>query len=210
MKTIIAKLLSVSAMLAATSTLNANEYRHIESLAVQIQNKTRALVRETNHYRNTPNYCHMEEDTREMARLAQHIRDVAHNEGDLFHLQADLNDLDRVFHHVERLFDVTELDAAYGNGHVRGNTRHVKNLLNRIEDCIHEMREDVAAIRCRLNAYNDWHQPRPVRVETLRPTLNVPVYGPAYGSRGISIYGGQGTPGGFAFSNGRIGFNIGF
>lgn len=205
-------------MLAATSTLTANEYRHIDSLAVQIQNKTKLLVKETVHYRHTGNYYHMVEDTREMARLARHIHKVAHNEGSIYHLEADLNDLDRIFHHIEGLFDLTELDAAHGGGHVHGNTKHVKKLLKRIERCIHHMRDDVAAIRARINAHDDWHRPRTVIIEPVRPV--VPVYGHGrrhgagygYGSRGIRVYGGsgQGSPGGVAFSNGLVGFHFGF
>ncbi len=218
MKTIITKILSVSAILTATSTLHANEYRHIDSLAVQIQNKTKLLVKETVHYKYTANYFHMLEDTREMARLARHIHEVAHNEGNIFHLEADLNDLDRAFHHVERLFDTTEIGAAYGAGHVQGNTKHVKRLLDKIEDCIHHMRDDIAAIRCRLNSYSDWHGPQPIVAVPARPIAPVyghgPVYGygGGYGSRGINIYGGSGhgSSGGIAFSNGRIGFSFGY
>ncbi len=135
-----------------TSTASADVYNHLDRVALRILKKSERLVKETEHYRNTPQYRHLLSDAREMCKLATHIHEVTHFEGNLRQLQRDVYQLDQVFHHVEGLFDQIERQAAYGIGHIRGNTRHVKNLLNQIEreiDCLHD---DIAKIR-RTNAF---------------------------------------------------------
>lgn len=188
----ITKLTSLFTLLvltAATTQANADEYRHIDRLAVKIQNTSRQLLRETIHYRHTAEYRHMVADANELYRAAKHIHDVTHFEGNLTHLQIDLNKLDRSFHHVEEVFDRVEHDAAYGNGHVHGNTAHVKRLLKTIEDNIHHIQEDVASLR-------------------RRPIVTTPIYRPVYNPAPRSPYGGYGGYGhgrnsGHGYGNGR-------
>jgi len=122
----------------------ADQYNHINSLARKIHNKSEALLKETKHYRSTPNYVHMVRNVAELDQLACHLRDAAKNEGDLDLLAYDIAQIDAKFHHVEALFDQTELCAVtYGRGFIKGHTAHVKRLLNSIEDAIHHIGDDI-------------------------------------------------------------------
>ena len=66
-----------------------NEYNRINSLARKIHNKSEILLKETKHYRSTPNYPLMVREVAELDQLACHLRDIAKNEGDLDHLAYD-------------------------------------------------------------------------------------------------------------------------
>ncbi|MGB7323551.1 MAG: hypothetical protein WBD31_01680 [Rubripirellula sp.] len=131
----------------ATQTAMANTYHHIDQLALKIERESKQLVYETRHYRHTPEYGHLVSDAREMASLAHHLHDVAHSEGESFHLESDLAQLDAKFHHLESLIDTIEHRAAYGDGHIHGGTSHVKRLLNSIEDSIHHLQDDLRSLR---------------------------------------------------------------
>ena len=128
---------------SSAGSAQADIYQHIDDLAVDIQAKSRLLARQSVHYRYTPQYRSIVMCTRKLYRLARHIHEVTHFQGNLVHLQADLQDLEFEFDALENLFDRTELYAARGCSRVAGNTAHVKELLNALEDCIHLMREDV-------------------------------------------------------------------
>ncbi len=156
----------------------ADDYNHINSLARRIHSKAKVLLNETKHYRSTPSYVHMVRDVAELDQLACHLRDVAKNEGDLDHLASDIAEMDVLFHHIEELFDTTELCArTYGRGFIKGHTAHVKRLLDSIEDSIHHIGEDIAHLRATTplcaqpaivaNPYNRYSS-RPIvtRVET--------------------------------------------
>jgi len=125
-----------------------NEYNHINSQARKIHNKSKVLLKETKHYRSTPNYLRMVRDVNELDQLACHLRDIAKNEGDLDHLAYDIAKIDVKFHRIEHLFDTTELCAIqYGQGFIKGHTAHVKRLLNSIEDAIAHIGDDIAYLR---------------------------------------------------------------
>ncbi|MEL7497152.1 MAG: hypothetical protein AAFN77_06040 [Planctomycetota bacterium] len=195
------------ASIAMTATASADTYDHIDRMAVDIQTKARLLIRETVHYRSTPQYRQLVAETSKLYRLAAHIHDVTHFEGNLVHLEADLRDLDRCFHRLEALFDYTEASNGVGCSQVRGNTAHVKRLLNRVEDCIHHMQDDVAQLR--RFAYRQ--VARPVTQPHYRPNLNRGIYTPnrgIYNQRGYS----QGTcPSSRGYGNtGRVGSGVGF
>ncbi len=199
-KTIIKTITSVFTLLvmtAFTAQVNADEYHHIDQLARKVQRQTRQLGNELRHYRHAPEYAHLVEDTNELSRLAKHIHDVTHFEGNLVHLQSDLDGLDRNFHHLEEVFDRVEHNAAFGHGHVHGNTKHVKRLLKSIEDSIHHISTDVQTLR------------RPVVFHRPVYTAPRPVYRPVY-----QPYGGHGGHGhsrsnDFHNNRGVIGFSIG-
>ena len=182
-----------------STQVNADEFRHIDQLAVKIQRTTKRLISEVRHYRDTPAYGHLLADSREIYRLATHIHDLSHFQGRLAHMESDLQELDRKFHHLESVFDRVEHDAEfYGDGRIRGNTAHVKRLLDSIADLIHQMRSDIADIRRRMSfgQGDDFcHGARPF-------------YRPSYGlhsSRG-NIYGGIG----FTIGGGSSRIYIGF
>jgi uncharacterized membrane protein YgcG len=199
----ITSLFTLLVMSAFTTQVNADEYHHIDQLAVKIQRTAKRLLRETVHYRHTAEYGHMVADANEIYRLATHVHKVTHFEGNLNHLQNDVDELDRQFHHLNGVFDRIEHNAAYGSGHVHGNTAHVKRLLDSIEDSIHHMTDDLQEIRKRTIVA------RPVYT---RPVLR-PVYGGvgAHGSSGYGhggrSYGGYG--GGHGSHNSGFGFSFG-
>jgi len=122
---------------------NADYYDHIDRSALEIRSKTRLLLSETVHYRHTPQYSQLVACTNELNRLATHIHDVTHFEGNLLRLKTDLRDLEYEFCQLEDLFDEVEIRAARGYGQIKGRTAHVKELLNAIEDCIDLIQVDV-------------------------------------------------------------------
>jgi hypothetical protein len=138
---------------ALTPVANADTYGHIDELAVQLERYAARLDKEfALHYRHTSQYSHLRSDSREMARLARHVHDVAHNHGSLAHLESDLRDLDRLFHHVEDLVDDIGFHADHnyhggfgyhGGGHIHGETGHVHRLLHAMEDILHHLQSDV-------------------------------------------------------------------
>ena len=179
---------AVVALGISANTASANAYSHINSMAVKIRNKTKSLLRETEHYRYTPNYRHLVSDAAALRQLAEHTREVARDKGDLDHLAADVAEMDQTFHHLENLFDATEQSAAYNHGKIKGNTAHVKRLLEAIEDCIHHIQDDIATLRSQAYIAPPVVVQRPVYVQ--RPVaLQRPVVDPScpYArSRGLS------------------------
>ncbi len=132
----------------AAQAFGGNEYNHINSLARKIHNKSKVLLKETKHYRSTPNYPTMVREVAELDQLACHLRDIAKNKGDLDHLAYDIGEIDAKFHYIENLFDTTELCAStYGRGFIQGHTAHIKRLLNSIEDAIHHIGDDIEHLR---------------------------------------------------------------
>ena len=86
-------------------------------------------------------------DAVRLRSLAAQVHAIAHYGVDVDRLAVKVRKMDSLFHHLEDLFDRTECEASRGYGHIHGNTRHVKQLLNAIEDCIHHMRDDIAKLR---------------------------------------------------------------
>jgi len=128
------------------SQTKADVYSRIDRSAQKIERKTEALLKETIHYRATPQYLQLVGCTNELNRLAAHIHKVTHFEGNLVGLRADLRALDTEFGLLERLFDQVEVGAAYGHGKVIGNTARVKSLLNSIQKCIYSIRDEVESL----------------------------------------------------------------
>jgi hypothetical protein len=138
---------------AFTGAAQADTYGHIDQLALQLEKYATRLDREfALHYRHTSQYAHLRSDSREMARLARHVHEVAHNYGSLSHLESDLRSLDRRFHHLEDLVNDIEFHAAHdyhggfdyhGGGHIHGETSHVRSLLNAMEDTLHHLQSDL-------------------------------------------------------------------
>jgi hypothetical protein len=69
----------------------------------------------------------------------------------------DLRRLDRLFHHVEELVEHIEHDAYHGDGHVHGDTHHVRHLMSQMEDTLHHLRADVNELR-----YGNFHPVVPI------------------------------------------------
>ena len=230
----ITKLVTIFSLAIVTlfaSQAKADEYDHIDRYAVKIQNKARVLLNETVHYRHTAQYGHLVASTNELYRLATHIHDVTHFEGNLAHLRSDLRELDREFHALEGLFDRIEHSAAYGRGHIHGNTAHVKRLLNSIEDSIHHIQDDVDSLIRRVTCDRAvvvtrpvYAPSRPVYVPTrpvyvpTRPAVNIDfnrhghggIHGRQYGGRGNDFGHGRGNDFGHGRGHSSYGNGIGF
>ena len=176
----------------------ADTYHHIDQLALSIDRQAKELVRESCHYRHTPEYAHLVTDAREMSQLAEHLHEVAHHHGSLAHLIHDVEELDAKFHHLESLFDRIERRAAHGHGHVHGNTAHVRELLDVMADNIHHLQEDLDSLRRPI------HTRRPV-VSSPRTPFATP-YGNTYGGYPSRGYGGYGY-GGYGYGGRHHGPN---
>ena len=199
-KTLIAFGLGIATFCTSAS---ADTYHHIDQLALSIERQSKRLISEVRHYRHTPEYRHLDQDAREMAELADHLHDVAHHHGSLGHMESDLNQLDRKFHHLESVFDRVEHGAAFGHGHVHGNTSHVRELLHSIEDDIHHLQEDLRSLRnpiCTtspavVNRPSIYTSPYSSRWGgyNVRPQSSGfgHSYGSGWGGRGITIGGGS-------------------
>ncbi len=115
-------------------------YRTVDSLAQRLEGQARELLREfRTHFGRSPRFRYLERDILEMARLADHVHDVAHRGGSLAHLRSDVNTLDRLFHRVERQVDelcvLVRLDP-------RG-TAHLRAELARLGRTLHQLRREI-------------------------------------------------------------------
>lgn len=132
---------------AISRAANADTCGHLVSLASKIDRQARRLLQETHHYRHTPNYHRLVAEVATLRAKARHMRITTFRADNFHHLEEDLMIVDRCFHHVEDFFDHAEIESAHGHGHVHGNTRHVKLLLNSMEETIHHMQDDVLDLR---------------------------------------------------------------
>lgn len=216
----------------ATSGAFADTYHHIDNLALKIQKKAGLLLAETSHYRHTPEYRYLLEDARSLRSVAGHLHTFAVRHGSIHHLEADVRQLDRLFRHTEQTFDRIEIQASRGRGLITGNTRHVKQLLNAMEDCIGLLQNDIRILK-RAQIH---HQVRRVPV-VVNPR---PVYGhsqgniyrnghghgnrynarPVYSGAGVQRRGCDNNPypsarynynrGGLSIQRGSLNFHVGF
>ncbi|QDT13915.1 hypothetical protein [Planctomycetes bacterium K23_9] len=159
--------LGLLVLTAFASNASADTYHHIDELALQIERNSKRLISEVRHYRHTPEYSHLVSDARHMARLADHVHDLAHDHGSLTHLNSDLVELDRKFHHLESVFNRVEHNAAYGHGHIHGDTSHVRGLLCSIESDLHHLQDDIRSL---VASHRHARQPVVVR----RPVITQP------------------------------------
>ncbi|MEM9943964.1 MAG: hypothetical protein AAF939_20565 [Planctomycetota bacterium] len=209
-KTAFSIIATLFAIAVFQTNAKADIYQHVDGLAQDIQTKTRLLLRETVHYRYTPQYRSLVQCTRNLNRLARHIHEVTHFEGNLIYLQADLKELAHEFYNLESLFDRIELSqATSGCSRIVGNTGDVKHLLIAIEQCILEMHQDVSRIisiqrRRRAQSYDNfgWSPKRykPVRSPNPRGYRisndmilegQVPQFGSSWGASGLSLGSGS-------------------
>ncbi len=149
-------LLSLSAcsvVFLVAASASADTYHHINRLAARIDRQARSIVNETKHYRHTPEYQCLLQDSQELCRLASQIRDIAREGCDLARLDFDLAALDAAYHHLDTAFCRVEQNAAYGYGHIHGNTKRVRRILNSIVDDIHHLQADLCSLRTPAFAY---------------------------------------------------------
>lgn len=182
-RTIVAAVLAVGGLAIGTQSASAASYSHIDRLALELRGDAGRLYSEfRQHYRHAAHYRHLISDASQMYRLADHIHDLAHR-GTLGHMDSDLEKLDRLFHHLEGLVDEIEHDARHDHfghgGHTHGNTRHVRRLLDQMEDTLHHLHDDIrSARRPTIYPVPGHVRPAPHRI-------------PHHGGRGIAFGNGQ-------------------
>ena len=123
------------------------QYEHIEALADEIEDATKALKTEAVHYKHTDSYREIKRSTRKLSSQSKKVRRLVRREADVHDVEVEISELDALFHCVSDLFDRAEIEAARGYGHVHGNTAHVKRSLICIKNAIHHMTDDILTIR---------------------------------------------------------------
>lgn len=132
-----------AALLAGGNTAQAVPYVHVDQLAYRLQKQTQELHREVDiHFRNTPLYAHLHRDIVEMQKLAQHIHEVAHHEGDVNHLRLDVDKLDQLFHHIEALVGELARDPRIDDQTIR----HISQEMYQINQTLHHLRDDLRPV----------------------------------------------------------------
>ena len=174
-------------MFSSCMSASGDTYRHIDQLATSIERQARDLQCEIAHYRHVPEYGHLLADTRQLARLACHVREVAHHRGSLTLLECDLRQLDSAFHHLEDTLDCIEDNAFYGHGRLHRGTVHVRRLMNSLEMNIRYLRSDIRALRRDCFRRSDPFGDR--TLDRIHSSYYAPW--PAYPTRGITIGGGS-------------------
>lgn len=198
-----ATLLAITALTASATIAAADTRHHLDEIACRLARDTDTLVQEAAiHYRHTPQYPHLISDAVQMKRLANHIHAIVLH-GSIDYLKRDVDDLDRLFHHVEGLIHQIEVNSrhSFHGGHIHGNTFHVCRGLKLIEADIHHLQNDLR-ILCRT---------APVHQTFVQPQVyNKPVFvggNNGFGNSGHG-HGGHGH-GGPSKRGGQGGFNRG-
>jgi hypothetical protein len=178
-----------SGLVMAGRSAQAVSFEHVDRLAIELQSQSSQLYREfRTHYSHAAHSQHLMSDAAALYRQARHLHDVAHT-GNINHMARDLAEMDRLFHHLERLVREINFDAHddhFGHGgHVHGDTRHVRRLMNDLEDTLHHLSDDINELR-----------------------RNRPVYVPYNNRPRVSVVPGHG--GGVTFGNGQFKFRVGF
>lgn len=141
--TSIKSILAIALLVGVATQANADIWVHVDQQAADIERATKALRTEVDHYRNTKYYGKLISATAVLKGKAVHVHNVAYHSKSVKALKNAVKYLDIAFHDAEALFDRAELYAANGNGRIRGNTAHVKKLLNKIDACIHYLQDDL-------------------------------------------------------------------
>ena len=161
-------MLTAVAISALVGQVQADEYYHINSLAQDIETKSKLLHREMVNFRHVPQYRYVRSDALELKRLSRQIHKFARNEGNIFELESCLDELAVVYQHTAELVDQIDFETTRGYGQTAG-TCLVQDLMVDLEDCIYQMRADVAVIR------NRTLRRAPIRVSN-RATYARPAY----------------------------------
>lgn len=152
MKTFVGMACVALTALATTANAQTASFAHIDRLATQLEGQIKHLMHEVHvHYRHTPQFAHLDHDAHEMVEAAKHIHDVVHRGANLSHLQRDVEQLDRLYHHMEDL-----VRHMYGR-----DLRHIRKSMAAIGQTLHHLRADLAAIRAAQAPRRPLYRPHP-------------------------------------------------
>lgn len=208
-----AALLAITALTASATIALADARHDMDRIACRLTKDTDVLVQEAAiHYRHTPQYPHLISDAVQMKRLADHIHAIARH-GSIGHLKHDVNELARLFRHVDGLIREIER-CSYRGGHIHGSTFHISRGLGLIETDI-RLLQSYLHVLCNPTPV---HRPVYTAPVVTTPIYNKPVHftnghsGHNHGGRGR----GFGAPGannrgnGFTIQKGNVTFRFGF
>ena len=180
--------LAFALLVGVASQANADIWAHIDRQANDIERATKNLRSEVDHYRNTRFYGQLIGATARLKGQAIRVHAIADHSQCPKALKYAVRDLDRAFCDAEKLFDRVEHSASYGDGYIRGNTAHVKSLLNRISTCINNLKSDLRILNRghgHVSQRPAYRPPTPVYTAPVRynPYRNNGFNHPALGSR---------------------------
>ena len=72
-------ILAIALLVGVASQANANDWNHVDRMALQIQSKTRQLVTESNHYRYSRHYGELIQCTSRLSELSALTHHIARN-----------------------------------------------------------------------------------------------------------------------------------
>jgi hypothetical protein len=131
---------SASAQFGPRQGDRGSRHQVVDRLAVQLERDTRTLKREADeHFRRAPDYRNFDLRVTQIARLADHIHDLAHQRGNFRHMRNDVVQIDRLFHEAERQFNAMVIWGRLD----RKSVRHLRGALSQVERDIHTLRAEL-------------------------------------------------------------------
>jgi len=124
-------------------------FHQVDEMALELQEQAADICRELNAYFDgKPNYRHAYSDIYGIYTQARHIHELAHDGASLRHIQHDLEDIDRKFHHFERvaklLMTPVRRTNRYGHDHHSSfHNRRLARMIRRMGYVLHDLQEEV-------------------------------------------------------------------
>lgn len=174
--TSIKTILAFALLVGVASQANADIWIHVDQQASAIERATKKLKVQVDHYRNTRFYGQLIGATARLKGQAIHVHNIAQHSRCPIALKAAVKELDRAFQDTGNFFDQAELNASYGDGRIRGNTAHVKQMLDDIHHAIQYLQDDLRSL----------NRVKTTRVTTKRYQSPAPAYARNYGGRSYS------------------------
>lgn len=153
-RTTLAILVAATGLLATQSYAEARSCRQLDGATTRLERQSKQLTREIRYnYRHAPRFGRLVSESREVARRARHINDVAHGGGNLKHLKRELREIDERIHRLADLMrDIQRAVRRGQRGHFDGDIRPSRQLVREMQATVHNLRDDVrVALQQRRN-----------------------------------------------------------
>lgn len=161
--TSIKSILAIALLVGVATQANADIWLHVDKQAADIERATKALRTQVDHYRHTRFYGQLIGATARVKGKAIHVHNIARHSRSTKSLKSAVKHLSSAFNDAQDLFDRAEYYAASGDGQIRGNTAHVKKLLNQINDCIYYLQDDLRKLTPVKVVKKAYRAPTPVK-----------------------------------------------
>src|SRR5688500_7352280 len=110
------KTLIMIVMLNLVASFGWAQDQHIDDLAFKVRDDARKVCWELHHhYRQNHDFRIVHRECFEMFSIADHIHELAHNDGRQRTIQRNVKEMDDLFHHLEEHLVGWDLDA-HGHG----------------------------------------------------------------------------------------------